>query len=497
MFRLTFDDHGSGHDDLLLTLGDHRLQADSYYLALDENIQPDSEGAEKVREVLRTLLHQWREAVSDCPVGGTVYLPFDFSDQYTRWLRCQVETDTCVLQPGLSSIEGWNFLPTGWSELQSNLPDFKPIDNIEPLTAAKDRVLAAIDASISGLTDMSPPPDDPSPLFELFRGSYATELLTAAVCHFDVFRRLKDKWQTREQLTKALKISDRASHVLVTALRAMGLVNVDSDQRLSPSLLALTHLIPGSTYDITGYIGLAADSPGVREMTARLRSGRPVGSDEPEKGTAFVMREGTASAMDRDDEARRLTLSLAGRARNVAPALADRMDLSAATTLLDIAGGSGLYSIALLRRYPTFRAIVFDRGPVLKVAEEFAQKYGVADRLVCIAGDMFQVAWPDCDAILLSNVLHDWDVPECRQLLERSAATLKKDGRLFIHDVLLNDALDGPLPIALYSAALFTLTEGRAYSRAEYESWLKPAGFSLVSWRPTLVHCHVLEAVRR
>lgn len=496
MFRLTFDEHGSGHDDLLLTFGDHRLHADSFYLALDEHIRPGSETPDKAREVLRTLLHQWREVVADCPAGETVYLPYDFSDEDTGWLQCRVTADDCEVQPGRSSIEGWRFLPTAWSDLRSNVSDFRPIEGIEPLVAARDRVLAAIDASISGLTDMSPPPDDPGRLFEFFRGSYATELLTAAVCQFDVFRRLKAERRTREQLAGDLKISERACQVLVTALRAMGLVTCDAEQRLSPTSLAVSHLIPGSTYDISGYIGLAAESPGVREMTARLRSGRPAGSDEPEKGTAFVMREGTASAMDRDDEARRLTLSLAGRARNVAPGLADRMDLSAATRLLDVAGGSGLYSIALLRKYPTLRAIVFDRGPVLKVAEEFARKYGVEDRLECVAGDMFKDSWPECDAVLLSNVLHDWDIPECRRLLELCASSLKKDGRLFIHDVLLNDALDGPLPIALYSAALFTLTEGRAYSRAEYEGWLNDAGFNLVSWRPTLVHCHVLEAVR-
>ena len=32
------------------------------------------------------------------------------------------------------------------------------------------------------------PQTDPTPIFELFRGSYATELLTAAVAHFGVFR---------------------------------------------------------------------------------------------------------------------------------------------------------------------------------------------------------------------------------------------------------------------------------------------------------------------
>ena len=72
---------------------------------------------------------------------------------------------------------------------------------------------------------------------------------------------------------------------------------------------------------------------------------------------------------------------------------------------------------------------------------------------------------PDgCDVVLLSNILHDWDVPECQTLVDRCAAALPAGGRLVIHDVFLDDDLGGPLPIALYSASLFSLTEGRAYS---------------------------------
>ena len=54
--------------------------------------------------------------------------------------------------------------------------------------------------------------------------------------------------------------------------------------------------------------------------------------------------------------------------------------------------------------------------------------------------------------------------------------------------MLLNDSLDGPLEVALYSAALFCSTEGRAYSRsAEFASWLTEAGLVLESVQPTHV----------
>ena len=36
--------------------------------------------------------------------------------------------------------------------------------------------------------------------------------------------------------------------------------------------------------------------------------------------------------------------------------------------------------------------------------------------------------------------------------------------------------MDGPLTVALYSTALFTITEGRAYSAAEYRAMLSKAG---------------------
>jgi hypothetical protein len=53
------------------------------------------------------------------------------------------------------------------------------------------------------------------------------------------------------------------------------------------------------------------------------------------------------------------------------------------------------------------------------------------------------------------------------------------------------------LPIALYSSALFSVTEGRAYSAAEYRSMLSGAG--LIADGPmvsTLVHCAVLTGTK-
>jgi SAM-dependent methyltransferase len=341
-----------------------------------------------------------------------------------------------------------------------------------------------------------PPRLDPTPLFETFRGNHATELLTAAVVHFDVFATLAPGPLSVDELRQHLGLEERSAVVLLTALRAFGLLTCDDIGRLALTDLAREHLVPGGPFDISGYIGLAGQSPGVLEMVERLRTNRPAGASE-EAGAAFIYREGIESAMEQEKSARQLTLALAGRARNVAPVLAERYPLPDARKLLDVGGGTGLYAIAWLQRHPNLRAIVWDRPEVLKVAAEMAQAHGVTERLECLPGDMFIDPVPDdCDVMLLSNVLHDWDVPQCRALIARLAAALPAGGRLLIHDVFLDDDHAGPLPVALYSAALFSLTEGRAYSAGEYRDWLGEAGLTAGGLVPTLVHCGVLPGVK-
>lgn len=341
------------------------------------------------------------------------------------------------------------------------------------------------------MNPMNPPITDPTPIFEIVRGSYATELLTAAVAHFNLFGRLANGPMAPAELAAALGLAERPATVLLTALRAMKLLATDPGGRLQLTEMAREHLVPGGPFDVGDYVGLAANSPGVLAMVERLRTDKPA---THESGVAFIFREGVKSAMENEAAARHFTLALAGRAGNVAPVLAERVPLGGAQLLLDVGGGSGIYSVALLKKNPTLRAIVFDRPEVLKVAQEFAHLHGVADRLQTESADMFRDPWPAADAILLSNVLHDWAVPQCRALIAHAAAALVPGGRLLIHEVFLNDALDGPLPLALYSAALFSLTEGRLYSAAEYRGWLAEAGLQSGPVVPTLIHCGVLTA---
>ncbi len=332
---------------------------------------------------------------------------------------------------------------------------------------------------------------DPAPIFEHIRGNYATELLAAAVTHFKLFDHLAGGPLSFNNLRRKMGLAERPASVLLTAMKAMGLIVKDPETRLCLSMSAREHLA-GGPFDVCDYVGLNGQSAGVLEMVERLKSNRPANADKAE-GAAFIYREGLESAMEKESQARALTLALAGRARNIAPVMAQKLVLDNARLLLDVGGGTGIYSIALLQKNPNLRAIVWDRPEVLKVAAEMAAHYGVTERFECRAGDMFADPVPaGADTVLLSNVLHDWDEPECAKLVARLSDALPPGGKLLVHDALLDDGLDGPLAVALYSAALFSLTEGRAYSREEFVEWMEKAGLKAGDPIPTLIHCSVL-----
>jgi len=111
-FRFTFEDNGTAHDDLLLRLGDSVWRCDSYYLALDDGVLADEEDAPKVRAVLRALLEKWRAAIGQLANGGTAYLPYDFSDQCTAWLACELNGRDLLVRHGWADVEGWTMSPS-------------------------------------------------------------------------------------------------------------------------------------------------------------------------------------------------------------------------------------------------------------------------------------------------------------------------------------------------------------------------------------------------
>ncbi|MEJ8644534.1 hypothetical protein WKI68_30960 [Streptomyces sp. MS1.HAVA.3] len=113
------------HNDLRLTLGLYRHKCDSYYLAIDES----PTAARQLGQNLARLLDQWFEQVDGLKVaGGVAYLPYDFSDQCTAWLRVSSgDGRTAEVQAGWSLIEAWGIAPSNYTATAPEVTDFDPI----------------------------------------------------------------------------------------------------------------------------------------------------------------------------------------------------------------------------------------------------------------------------------------------------------------------------------------------------------------------------------
>src|SRR5262249_17872478 len=152
------------------------------------------------------------------------------------------------------------------------------------------------------------------------------------------------------ELRGQLNLAERPFVVLTTALRAINLIAANTQGRFELTPLAREHLISTAAFDVSDYLSLSADAPGVRAMIERLTTNLPAGQKPGEQGVGFIYREDLPSAMEQEASARHFTLALAGRAKNVAPLVAQKSALDRARCLLDVGGGTGIYSIALLQR---------------------------------------------------------------------------------------------------------------------------------------------------
>ncbi|MFE6932165.1 hypothetical protein ACFVDT_09075 [Streptomyces sp. NPDC057699] len=112
-------------NDLRLCIGTYQHGCDSYYFALDDS--PSVPGGLGHR--LSRLLEQWSSQVADLRSGGgTAYLPYDFSDQCTAWLRVtSADGEAAEVQAGWSLVEGWGIYPSDYLSAAPAVSDFDPI----------------------------------------------------------------------------------------------------------------------------------------------------------------------------------------------------------------------------------------------------------------------------------------------------------------------------------------------------------------------------------
>jgi predicted O-methyltransferase YrrM len=147
--------------------------------------------------------------------------------------------------------------------------------------------------------------------------------------------------------------------------------------------------------------------------------------------------------------------------------------------LLDVGGGSGAMAVAISREQPETECTVLDLPPMCEEAEGYIRAAGLEDRIAVLPLDMFRKSWPTgYDGIVFSNIFHDWSFDSCAELAAYAFRALEPGGRVFLHEMLLDDDHKGPVATAGFSAQMLLDTRGQQYTFPELQDLLSAAGFT-------------------
>jgi 2-polyprenyl-3-methyl-5-hydroxy-6-metoxy-1,4-benzoquinol methylase len=315
---------------------------------------------------------------------------------------------------------------------------------------------------------MSEAPVTRERIIQLWFG-FAPPLILEAAVRCRVFDVLDAGPKTAEQTATATGVSARGARALLDALVGLEFLTRDGDRyALAPgaeTLLVSTK--PGFAGGMFRHTSRQL-IPHWVHLTESVLTGRPA---------IAVNQEGQGAEFFRE-----FVEDLFANNYGAAQALADALKVAEAkgpVSVLDIAAGSGVWSIALAERSPQVRVTVVDWPAVIPVCQKVAARRGLGDRYRYLAGDLLEVDYGTGYTVAtLGHILHSEGQRRSRELLKKVFAALAPGGTIVIAEMIPNEERTGP-PVALIFAVnmLVHTDEGDTFTFGEMSAWLREAGF--------------------
>jgi hypothetical protein len=329
----------------------------------------------------------------------------------------------------------------------------------------------------AGAPKIRKPGTDGLVLWDLLLGSLAYNAVRVAH-NLKLFALISGGPRTLSEICDATRIERRPAKAILATCVASGLLAME-EERYSLTSVAEDYLLETSPAYFGGFLDMLIANDAVFSFDA-LKKAVTDNAPQVYGGDDLFQSHEAQAAL-----ARAFTLGMHGHSAGAAFRWPELIDLSQYRMMLDVGGGSGAHAIGAALCWPELRAVVFDLPPVCKVAEEFAAKYDLQDRIKPHAADMWADPFPDADLHFYADILHDWTPEKCRFLIKKSYESLPAGGRMVLHEMLYDDEKCGPLQTAAYSVAMLLWTEGQQYSGRELRAMMAEAGFTDIEIRPS------------
>ena len=305
---------------------------------------------------------------------------------------------------------------------------------------------------------------NPGSLLEMSGYYWKTCTLHTSV-KLDIFTVIGSKTLSCDQINETLKVDKRGLSMLLNSLSALELL-VKVDEKYSNSKPASTFLSKESGQ----YLGFM-----IMHHHHLMESWHKM-------DTAIIEGKQTRRRSSFSDEERResFLMGMFNIGMATAPGLSKELDLSGCKRLLDFGGGPGTFAIHFCLANPGLKACVYDLVTTRPFAEKTIKKFNVSDRIDFLPGNYIDDEFiePDSfDAAWLSHILHGEGPEQADQIIRKAVSALKPGSKIFIHEFILNDTMDGPLFPALFSINMYLGTpNGRSYNETQLSDMLKAHG---------------------
>ena len=323
-----------------------------------------------------------------------------------------------------------------------------------------------------GETTLADPLTDVRQISRIAYGFFASKALFAAL-NLNLFGHLADGRTSLDSLADTTGVAPNRLTTLLSTLASVGLV-VRNGQNWTNAPAAARYLVPGQPAYFGDYYRFQIDRQLYPNMLAL---------DAGLAGDGAKLAHSSMGGM-LANPAQAEAFSRAQHAGSLGPALllAKTIDFSAARRLLDVAGGTGAFSITLCKRYPDLRATILDFPTVTAVAARYIAEAALTDRIALVGGDAVQTEWPrGQDVVLMSYLLSAVGAVDIPILLRRARAALAPAGCIIIHDFMLDEDRGGPFSAAGFFLQYLTLrTDAVSFTAGDVARWLAEAGFETI-----------------
>jgi acetylserotonin N-methyltransferase len=331
------------------------------------------------------------------------------------------------------------------------------------------------------------PTVDDRPIWDVLLATYRMPALAAADA-LNLFETLYESPASAEELSARTGLAIEPLKALLPMLSALGfLVPRLGRYQLTPT--ARIYLLHDSPFYWGHAFTRGRADPMVEALLEKLQGKAKVDPSLPNPGDQWEAGQVTP------EMAALIARFMHSHSLPAATGAAREGNFTGVRRLLDVGGGSGVFSIALAQKHPNMGCTVMELPTMCARAKDYIAAEGMADRIDTVSVDMFRAAWPKgYDAIFLSNIFHDWSTDTNRQLSASAFAALPSGGRIYLHEMLIDDEGSGPLPAASFSIMMLFGTRGRQYSLLELKAILEGAGFTDVGAANTYGYYSVVSA---